>query len=367
MEPTRYTKNMKKRFANANEVYWGKEPDRKDFETPLSPNFNKFLTEALNWYNYSATLEKKKGWFIDWVRTNRPKINADAIELINDGAFTTAGAIARLHSRGLADSDYLNRKLEGWIQIFSAEGEKILRAKEAKKAKKRIGDKDPRLTNLIGLIDLEIDRLIENNYKSNGFDMSDWILKNNPTPAHLSVINDRVLRLVEELTDEDEQITEAYSHLTEKQFNTLLEFLLDIVSAKKVRKPRVVRKKKNASPAKQVSKMKYAASDPDTGAKSISPTDIPGSKMVWVWNKKYRMIGAYQVEEGKEIVVKGTTLINIDEKISVWKKVRKPGVIVPQMISANKIGMKKIFDGINSKAAKMNGRINSDTVILKVF
>ena len=359
---------MKKRFSNTNEVYWGKEPDRKDFEDSISPNFNKFLTEALNWYNYSSSLEKKKGWFIDWVRVNRPEVNVGLIEANNDGAFTTAGAIARLHSRGLVDSNYLNRKLDNWVRTFSAEGETIIRVKEGKKTiKKRIGEKDPRLSNLIGLIEIQLDLLMENDYKPTNFDMSDWILRNNPSPVHLSAINDRFLRLVEELTDTDDQVTEAYSHLSEEQFNNLLEFLLDVVSAKKMRKARVVRKKKNSPPSKQVSKLKCAVSDPDTGVKSISPTDIPGSKCVWIWNKKYRMIGAYHVEGDKEIGVKGTTLINIDADSSVWKKVRKPESIIPQIMAANKIGMKKIFEGINSKCSKMTGRINSDTVILKAF
>lgn len=359
---------MKTRFSNTNEVYWGKEPDRKDFEDSISPNFNKFLTEALNWYNYSSSLEKKKGWFIDWVSVNRPEVNINVIEIINDGAFATAGAISRLHARGLVDSDYLNRKLDNWVRTFSTEGEEIIRMREGKKAaNKRIGERDPRLSHLIGLINIQLDDFIENGYKPTDFDMSEWILETNPSPIHLSVINTRFLRLVEELTDTDDQVTEAYSHLSEDQFNNLLEFVLDIVSAKKMRKARVVRKKKNSPPSKQVSKLKYAASDPDTGVKSISPTDIPGSKCVWVWNKKYRMIGAYYVEGNKEIGVKGTTLINIDEVTSSWKKVRKPEITLPKIMAANKIGMKTIFEEINSKCSKMTGRINSDTVILKAF
>jgi hypothetical protein len=359
---------MKKRFSNSNEVYWGKEPDSKDFVDPLSPKFQTFLLESLAWYNYSATNEKKKKWFIDWVKQNRPKVKIEAIEQMNEGAFTTAGAVARMHSRGLTDSDYLNRKLAAWVSEFVTEGEAILIEKEEKKMiKKRASDSDPRLSYLMGLLEVELDRFMEASYKSTGFDMNDWLRANNPSPSQHSAIKDRFLRLLEELTDEDDQISEGYSHLSEKQFSALVEFILDIVSTKKVRKARVVRNKKSSSPAKQVSKMKYADYDPETGAKSVSPSDIPGSKIVWVWNKKYRMIGAYQAAGENEIAVKGTTLLNINEEASVWKKVRKPQVLIPQMMSASKSAMNKIFDGINSKSTKMTGRINSDTVILKVF
>ncbi len=359
---------MKKRFSNSNEVYWGKEPEAKDFVDPLSPNFRTFLLESLAWYNYSTTSEKKKRWFIDWVKATRPKANHAALEAINDGAFTTAGALARMHSRGLTESDYINRKLAGWVSDFITEGEGILRAKSVQKeTKKKLVEADPRLSNMINSLDEELDRLIKNNYKPTGFNMDYWIRLNTPSPAHHAAIKDRFMKLLEEITNEDdEQIAEAYSHLKEKQFNNLVEFVLDIVSTKKIRKTRVVRKKKTASPVKQVSKMKYADSDPDTGVKSVSPTDIPGSKVVWVWNKKYRMLGAYYAQDGAEIAVKGTTLLNFDEEISVWKKIRKPEVIIPQMISAGKPAMKKIFEGITSKSSKMTGRINSDTVILKI-
>jgi hypothetical protein len=128
---------MKKRFSNSNEVYWGKEPEAKDFVDPLSPNFRTFLLESLAWYNYSTTSEKKKRWFIDWVKATRPKANHAALEVINDGAFTTAGALARMHSRGLTESDYINRKLAGWVSDFITEGEGILRAKSVQKETKK--------------------------------------------------------------------------------------------------------------------------------------------------------------------------------------------------------------------------------------
>lgn len=361
---------MKKRFSDSNEVYWGKEPDPKSFPSPIDPKFNEFLIDSFNWYNYSATSEKKKSWFMKWLKVNRPKANFAAIEQINDGAFTTAGAVARLHSLGLTDSDYLNRKLEKWVNEFTSEGLQILKNKEEKIAvKKKMIENDPRLTAMIDSIQQVIDQFINSGYKKTEFDMNDWLRLNTPSPAHHAAIKDRFFPLLEELLNEenDEQIAEAYAHLKDKQIEKFIELLLDIVTTKKVRKARTTRKPRAKSPDKVVKNVKFAQTDPDTGVKSVEPKAIPGASAVLIWNKKYRLIGLYTAEEGKELSVKGSTIINFDADSAVWKKVRKPNEVVPKAVGMTKAQVKKLIEGINAKPGNMTGRINAETVILKVY
>ena len=361
-------KKSTKRYSNSNEVFWGKEPESKDVD-PLSPNFNAFISEALAWYNYSATSEKKKSWFIDWVKKNKPKANIEAIEQINDGAFTTAGSVARIHSRGLTESSYLNGKLAKWVIEFQEEGSAILREKEEKKINKKKTSYDPQLVYLFGIIDQVIDNFMTSGYKKTDFDMSDWIRLHNPSAAHLAAIREHWFPVLEELLNEegDEQLAEAYSHLTDKQVEKFIELLLDIVTSKKVRKARTVRKPRAKSPDKMVKNVKFAVSDPETGVKSVEPKEIPGSSAVLIWNKKYRMLGLYLAESGKEISVKGSTILNFDEATSVWKKVRKPNEVVPKAVTSTKAQVSKIIDGLTSKPGKMNGRMNAETIILKVY
>lgn len=366
----RYNGNMKKRYSNSNEVYWGKEPNPKSFPHPLDPKFNNFLIEAFNWYNYSATSEKKKEWFIKWVQENRPKASIEAIRQITDGAFTTAGAVARLYSLGLTDSDYLNGKLDKWVSEFVNEGLEKIKVKESQSdAKKKQISSDPRLTSLIESIDRVVDDFIKSGYRKTEFDMNDWLRLNSPSPAHHAAIKDRYFPIVEELLNEeaDEQLTEAYSHLSDKQVERFIELLLDIVTTKKVRKARTVKKTRSKSPEKMTKNVRFASSDSDTGVKSVEPKSIPGSSAVAVWNKKYRMLGLYVAVDGKELAVKGSTILNFDEDLSISKKIRKPNEHVAKSVSLTKAQFKKNLDGVTSKPCKMNGRLNNETVILKVY
>lgn len=361
-----------KRYANSNEVWWGTEPDPKSCPHPLDPKFNIFLADALNWYNYSATSEKKKGWFMKWLAANRPSANSSAIEVMHEGAFTTAGTIARLYMRGVTESSYLNSKLDAWVSEYEAKGLRILKEKEKKNSIKKIDvslSKDPQTIYLCGLINGVIDDFILSGYKKTKFDMSDWVLSNNPTASQLAVIRDAWFPLLEELLNEseDEDLAEAYSHLTDKQVENFVEILLDIVTSKKVRKARTVRKAKAKSPDKITKRVKFAPLDPETGVKSIEPKSIPGSTSVLVWNKKYRMLGLYVAEGNKELSVKGSSIINYDPETSVWKKVRKPNEIVPKSVTSTKAQVKKLIDSLSSKESKMNGRLNAETIILKVY
>jgi hypothetical protein len=356
---------MKKRFSNSTEVYWGKEADPKSYPDSYSDNFKVFLGEQFAWYNFSSTNEKKKNWFLSWVMENRPEVNLDPIKEVNDGAFTTAGVIARLLSRGLNVSDYLLSKMDRWIDRFTEVGNETIAIKNKNKASKK-SNVDFRLKELISSIDFEIDTFIENGYTTS-FNMKDWLEQNTPSSSHLSVIQSKYSVLLEEISSTDKDLVEAYSHLNEDQMMAFMELIIDIVSTnivrQKVSKPR---RKKQVTPEKQTAKLKFAEGDDAIGVISIKPKAVPGSKVLWVWNKKYRMLGAYYVQEGKEFVVKGTTILNFDPNTSVAKKIRKPE-IVPSFLEMSKVSTKKALVEIKSKEIKMNGRINSDTVLLKVY
>jgi hypothetical protein len=46
---------------------------------------------------------------------------------------------------------------------------------------------------------------------------------------------------------------------------------------------------------------------------------------------------------------------------------RKPEVTVKQVLDGGKIVLKKLLDGLTTKPAELTGRINSDTIVVRVI
>jgi len=176
------------------------------------------------------------------------------------------------------------------------------------------------------------------------------------------------------------QLKEGYSHLNKadiKQFRiaigelmTALDFVID--QAKATRKPR---KPKVYSADKLVAKLKYLKVDPKYKLTSINPADIITANELWVFNVKTRKIGKYVAKNidptgtgrpGSGLSVKGTTILDFDESQSVQKTLRKPEEQLKEFKESGKVKLRKFLEEIKTTDTKLNGRCNTDTVLLKV-
>jgi hypothetical protein len=75
----------------------------------------------------------------------------------------------------------------------------------------------------------------------------------------------------------------------------------------------------------------------------------------------------YNCDNAKGLTIKGTTIQNYNEQSSSGKRLRKPEVTVKQVLDGGKIVLKKLLDGLSTKPSDLTGRINSDTIILRVI
>ena len=183
----------------------------------------------------------------------------------------------------------------------------------------------------------------------------------------------RVMQELEEAIEgKDPQLKEGYSNFTKTQLKALLKayqlILKDIesyVATKKVqRKPR---KAKAKSAEKIVSKVKYKTEDNDLKITSANPTTVLGASEVWVFNTKTRKIGRYVSEFPGGLGIKGASITGYSEVESVQKTLRKPAEQIKAFMSVTKAQTKKFMAGIKSVDIKLNGRLNTDILILKVF
>jgi hypothetical protein len=118
---------------------------------------------------------------------------------------------------------------------------------------------------------------------------------------------------------------------------------------------------------KIVAKMKYLKTFEPLKLVSVNPTDILRAKELWIYNTKSRKLGRYVAAEYQELSVKGTSIIGFDENKSVCKTVRKPEEKLKEFKAAGKVQLRKFLDDINATDTKMNGRINEETILLKVL
>ena len=192
--------------------------------------------------------------------------------------------------------------------------------------------------------------------------------------AHARIIRDFYIKDYEEtleaLEGSDEQIIEGYSHLSKSNLKKLNTFLHDIIGAcdmiqqesKVARKPRI----RKAEPEKLAKKLKFKAADEITKTVSINPVDIIGAEELWVYNAKTRKLGKYVAIEHGELSIKGTSIQFFDENLSVQKTLRKPVEQLAEFKKAGKVQLRKFLDDIKTTEIKLNGRINEETVLLKV-
>lgn len=193
--------------------------------------------------------------------------------------------------------------------------------------------------------------------------------------AHARIIRDFYKRQHDEYLElqegKCEQLKEGYSHLTKPQVKKIVAFYHEILSAcdmlmqeaKVNRKPRA---KKSKPVEKIVEKLKYAKANEPLKLVSISPADIVGAKELWVFNIKTRKLGKYVTSEFGELGVKGTSITGFDENRSVQKTLRKPEEQLKEFKAAGKVALRKFLEDIKAVDIKLNGRVNEETILLKV-
>lgn len=170
----------------------------------------------------------------------------------------------------------------------------------------------------------------------------------------------------------DEQLNEAYSKFDKSKIKIMLKWYLDLIKAlelgpQKVIITRKARKVKVKSPVQLVKQMKYMREFPELKISSVSGEKVVGADILYLYNTKTRKLACVHALLGKKLSVKGTTLLNCNETSTTQKTLRKPELQLKEFLTGGKAFMQKYYDSITSKDSPFSGRINSDTLLLKVY
>ena len=356
---------------------------------------NQFLRQfhiAMSWYRLESSGKELKPKVINWMSANgytKEQI-AEFKKTKDNRCGTTVGAIAACLLKGMPPvrADFNDgRSSAVWL------GQSI--SKIVSEGKDDTDDTEEVEVKPTGPVVSIQDRVREASYKMTeeietaieafqtdpeafdpkAFKVLNLLKAHQAKAAHARVIRDFYARNLDELTEaattKDEQLKEAYSHLSKVQLRKITAFYQEIVSAcemlaqeaKVNRKP----KAKKAVPAEKiVAKLKYKKADEPLKLVSINPADILGAKELWTYNTKSRKLGKYVAEEFQDLGVKGTTITGFSEAKSVQKTLRKPTDQLKEFKAAGKVVLRKFLEDINAVDTRMNGRINEDIILLKI-
>jgi hypothetical protein len=148
-------------------------------------------------------------------------------------------------------------------------------------------------------------------------------------------------------------------------FETFVEDSVRYGQFKKAnRKPRATKEKPAIT---QIKNLKYKLKDDELGLTSVKALDLVGAEQVWLFNTKTRKLAVYTSESTKGMTVKGTALQNWSPDKSKQKTLRKPDEQIKDLLSSGKVKLRSFLDSIKAKEQNVNGRINIDTIILKII
>ena len=357
---------------------------------------NQFLRHfhsSMAWYRLESSNKELKPKVIDWIsRIGCTKEDISAFKKTKDNRCgTTMGAIAACLIKGMPAirEDFNDGKdSSAWLRteisrVISEGKDDKDDSEEVVAVKKDVYTPSiqERVRDASMLMTEEIETAIEafqtdpEAFDPKAFKVLNVLKAKQAKAAHTRIIKSfyegNLQELIEVANTKDEQLKEGYSHLTKAHLKKITAFYQEVVSAcdmlgqeaKVNRKPRA---KKPTDKSKIVGKLKYMKTNEPLKLVSVNPEDIIGAQELWIYNSKTRKLGRYVAEEFKELGVKGTTITGFSESKSIQKTIRKPEEKLKEFKAAGKVALRKFLDDINATDARMNGRLNEETVLLKV-
>lgn len=360
-----------------------------------SDQFHAHFRKAMDYYRLESSVKELKPKLIEWMHSaefDRQVINT--VRKIKDSYFnSTMVAVAACLVKGMPEEhpEFNNgRNTASWLKleidkVIAMGAEDSVEDDEQPKVKAVVPvlNIQDRLRDSAGMMSEELDAAIDSwiidpeNFDPKAFKIVNLLRQKGAKAAHARYIktffklgHDELLELSS--GNADEQLKEAFRHRPRKHVKKLIEFYETVMSAcdqiaaeaKVLKKPRA----KKVKPAEDlVKKIKFKAVDDKLGIVSVPAAGIIGAQAAAVYNTKSRKLGIYISKTSQGLNVKGTSIVDFTEK-SFQKTLRKPDVQLKEFKENNTLKRVETWFGkIKATETKLNGRINAEIVILKVF
>jgi len=326
---------------------------------------------AYNWYRYMCDKDAVRSYLTNYLKTEDRNEDLKKLKSVADIWLpNTAGYIARLIERGavvpIESLEFLERKLSEAVER-SDKSEKVKESSDAPSVHDRIREK---VIDFIGEIEEKIDNEeVFSLYEELNVAEFPSLLAKRVADFYRPQAEE--LRKATKPTD-DADLKDGYKHLGKSKLKSLVEKYEALVTdadrySGNVKKVRAPRKKKVISADKKVAKLNYLKEHNELQLHSINPTGIIGATSLWVYNTKAKRLTVYYAEGHSGLDVKGSTIIGFDAKTSETKTIgRVEKNTLTKVLDGGKIILRRLMSEVNTNAIETNGRINKDTIIMRI-
>ena len=327
------------------------------------------FSNALNWYNYMASDDQSRDWFFTYAKKNYTKDQLALLRKLPKWKISkTLGNVARILLNGnelpQKNLDYFNDSVKNLLAAATQIVE------EVEDTPKSVVDIQARIREKANYIITSLEEELDNVIDGKEFSMYTFCQANELNAQILNIVSDYYRPQYTEIMSNDEQVQEAFGKRLKFWINFWQSFFDDIdryVNNKKAVKVRKPREKKAKSAVDLVKNLKYQKEEPSLKIVSVHPAEIVECTQLWTYNTKYKKLSRYDSVGPAGIQVKGTTLIGYDVETSMSKGLRKPEASIQALLDAGKVSLRKLMDEIKTVESKPNGRINQDTILLRVI
>ena len=371
-------------------------PKWDDIEQMTAEQYASKFREAMKYYRLESSGKELKPKVIDWMgRSGYGRDEITEFKKTKDFRCNlTMGALAACLIKGMPDvrkgfnedrsaGDWLRKEIAAVVEQGKNDIEEVVADNKEIKVAVVVPNIQDRIREQAGQMSEEIDAAIDNwitdpeAFDPKAFKMVSLLRGKGAKSAQARYIKGFFANGLAELQElasgnADEQLREGYKFASRKNIKKLIEFYESIAQAceqiaaeaKVMKKPRA----KKIKPAEElVKKIKFKMTDDKLGVTSVPAAGLIGAQAAIVYNAKTRKIGMYIAKSSAGLGVKGTSIIDFTEK-SVQKTLRKPLEQLKDFKLQNtQRRVETWLSAIKATDTMLNGRMNADIMILKVF
>lgn len=378
--------------------FTGEEPDWVESNKWSLDRFEQTRARALRFYNYYLTPAELKLSLMQWMKNSGKYTTADILGIQKAPNYvpdSTVSKLARCVLRGmsplrsacsvlkLTDQDYISSHVNIAVRAVRAGAYDTADSMPAQiklLPPTSLASKIFKKVDLLIMtrLDTMLDSWIIAPRTSLATVKLDELLKANEISAPGSVhvktwISQVQTEMQAALQGADTQLAEGYRYMPKAILKARVDILAKLGSElltyqTELKGQKAPRARKIKPAEQQVNRVQFMAKSDVYKVTSAVPVLIPGAKQVYLFNTKYRTLSIYLADGPAGFTIKGTRIQGFNKSASSTQSLRKPNEVLPIVINKTQLQISKALGSmVTTKCRTPNGRINKDTLILRVI